>query len=122
MIRLHYEGYDYNIDFSHSCVDDKGLDIETGKKLPRTTSCSISQVEVVNNAENIHEEVGYGVAWCSPNDQFVKETGRKIALQRALDEMFGFSWERGNEERKNREVFWLAYHNRQNMYINPFDY
>lgn len=47
---------------------------------------------------------GYGWAECSFSDQFVKETGRKIALRRALIA--------GGFDREERRLFWAAYHGR----------
>ena len=44
--------------------------------------------------------IGSGLASCSPRDQFNKNTGRKIALSRALDEIF---------TRDERQLFWDAY-------------
>ena len=44
--------------------------------------------------------IGSGITLCSPQDQFNKNTGRKIALSRALDEIFA---------RDERQLFWDAY-------------
>ena len=43
-----------------------------------------------------------GAAYCSPFDTFVKETGRKLALARALD--------KGKINRDDRRLLWEAYH------------
>jgi len=45
--------------------------------------------------------VGSGVAYCSARDQFCKETGRKLALQRLLSEVF--------QDRNKRKLVWQAY-------------
>lgn len=45
---------------------------------------------------------GYGTAFCSKNDQFIKEMGRKVSLKRALS---GYT-------KEQRTIFWQTYHNR----------
>lgn len=50
-----------------------------------------------------------GYAWCSPRDQFTKETGRKIALARAIA---GFP-------RTSRTLIWKTYHARHRPAATP---
>lgn len=49
-------------------------------------------------------EVCSGTCYLSENDRFVKETGRKIALARALKYVFN---------KEERTQFWNAYFNRK---------
>lgn len=67
--------------------------------------------------------INYGISKCSPKDQFNRETGRKIALTRALQEgdtIFSRFQKHGNvkdfaaslEAKNNREIVWKAYFGR----------
>lgn len=49
-------------------------------------------------------------ALCSPQDQFCKETGRKLALQRLLSEVF--------QDRDKRKLVWQAYFARKQKPIS----
>ena len=84
-----YFEYDYNYVF----------DTFRGEIITRRTKVVIEVV--VENAENI--PVSWGAAFCSPDDLFVKETGRKIALNHAL----------GRFPRETRTIVWKAYFNRK---------
>jgi hypothetical protein len=58
----------YKITFKH-------YDGDAGEKI---TECNVL------NAENEEEIVSTGYAWCCPEDQFNRNTGRKIAMARAI--------------------------------------
>jgi hypothetical protein len=45
-------------------------------------------------------QLGYGEATCSPNDQFTRKIGRKLALARAVRDMF--------KNKQRRIDFWKA--------------
>lgn len=51
-----------------------------------------------------------GTVYCSPNDQFVKRTGRIIALKRAMNNM--------NLSKEERTVLWREYHQKVNTFKN----
>ena len=72
---------DYEVIFKHY-KDAKG---------PYCTLC-----EIVNPDKTLKSDA---VAMCSPEDQFVRNTGRKIALGRALKAF----------TREERVLFWEAY-------------
>ncbi len=64
-----------------------------GFETVRSTSCSIVS----------GDDVQWGYSWCHRNDQFSKETGRKLALTRALI----------NRDRSFRTAAWKAYFERK---------
>lgn len=63
------------------------------------TSCFLHN-KALSKEGVIYEHAGH--ALCSPEDQFVKEKGRKLALARALQEF----------PPQVRAEFWWGYHNR----------
>lgn len=65
----------------------------------RVTKCALAYYDVAGKVEF----EGYGTAVCNPKDQFVKATGRELALERALDQHIN---------PKYKELFWTAYKNR----------
>lgn len=69
----------------------------------RYTSCNIVWLEEGKPFAEC-TIVGVGHAQCHVKDKFVKETGRKISLARALEE--------GGFDKDEREVFWNYYHAR----------
>lgn len=82
----------YFVDFEHSDSADWEV---------RHTTCTISTV-----TESIDKsyELFMGWAWCDPNDNFNRNTGRKIALKRALE----------NFDRDVRKQLWEAYFEKRN--------
>ncbi len=63
-------------------VDDHGdlidwTNVRNKKPVPRVTICGIWDTE--------KNTMAYGAALCSPEDQFVKKTGRELAYIRALE-------------------------------------
>jgi hypothetical protein len=64
----------------------------------RACECSIWEGDVF---------YGLGFSWCHPNDNYNKETGRKLSLTNALKES-GFN-------RETRTMFWKAYFNRKGV-------
>jgi hypothetical protein len=58
--------------------------------------------EIVDTQASMPYIRGMGEAVCSPQDQFNKNTGRKIALLRALDDT-------GSTNKEVRKGFWDAY-------------
>jgi len=73
----------------------------TRNSAKRMTICSLQRKGIVDDdhSNNNWIELGHGVAHCSKQDQFVKATGRKIALTRMLEYF----------ERSDRKVIWQAY-------------
>lgn len=76
------------------------FDWEHGRDLfGRFTRCDVF---VLVNGKNPDNGYTYGVAYCNPNDQFVKDKGRKMSLARAIKEF----------PREVRVKIWEAYLNR----------
>jgi hypothetical protein len=69
------------------------------KVVHRRTSCSLFELKDDHSMISL----GYGWALCSRNDNFSKETGRKLALARVLKKMTP------RLGRKEREIVWLTY-------------
>ena len=53
---------------------------------------------------NTKTTIATGLAECHENDNFRKETGRKLALKRALESVF--------KDPEDRKVFWDTYRSR----------
>jgi hypothetical protein len=88
-MRFTFEGLDYRIGFRHE-IDRKS---ETA-----ITYCWVDNVD----RSVLKQVVGKGSAKCSKGDIFNKETGRKLALERALV----------GKVRAFRTAAWKAYFNR----------
>ena len=71
MLGFTFDGQAYEIQFRHgqSCPPNVPMEV-------RSTACTI----FIGHALHWYE----GRSWCHGNDQFSKETGRKLALERAL--------------------------------------
>ena len=79
----------YNIRFGHQNDSDK---------VERYTICGVWR----HTPESI--ETFWGLADCNPTDNFCYESGRKLAMSRALETV----------DREHRRAIWKAYHNRRN--------
>jgi hypothetical protein len=66
--------------FKHYGLEDN---IRWSKDKVSHTQCFIEFQDLKNPKKILEVRIGY--AWCSPKDNFNKETGRKLALKRALD-------------------------------------
>ena len=81
-----------------------------------TTTCIIERETTFGE----WQRVAQAVSVCHPSDNFCKETGRKIALLRALKDNGYFSTVKGmvysaeeiQERRNRRRAMWNAYHSR----------
>ena len=85
------------IDWSHAHFTPRSL--PGGIEVAGSTTCIITPEDEQEDAIGI-----LGVAWCSTQDIFEKETGRKVSLTRAL--------ERWGLARTERAQIWEAYHGR----------
>ncbi len=86
-----YAAQEYRISFKHGT-----LALPTAPNVTcRGTSCRIEQVH------GIYRRVGN--SYCHPNDNFCRETGRKLALKNVLD------WRCGERWRIFRTAAWKAY-------------
>ena len=82
---------------------------ESGGYIPRYYPSAITQVFIEEQRESGDEWVKVppaGEAFCSELDNFSKETGRKVALTRALKDLFP-------EDFEVREAFWKNYFDRK---------
>lgn len=69
---------------------------EEHSSAPESTTCVIKELF----EEGPQVEIARGVAIVSEKDQFVKNTGRKISLKRALERAFN---------KETRQIFWNKY-------------
>ena len=93
MIRAQIDGTEYTVHFRHQQLREP---VPWGERLIRgRTSASV---------ENQGEEVGFGMARCSAGDIFCRETGRKLAMARALKDL----------DKPVRTAIWQAYFQRTN--------
>ncbi len=119
MITATIEGNLYEIEFQH-----------TGKDAPkhvRHTLCTITvlalradcqrhaaqyeqKAGVARECTCTHIATAVGTARCNPVDGFKRETGRKIALDRALREV--------EPIKSFRRICWNAYHGRANSQVS----
>lgn len=92
-MRVNVNGQEYVMSFRH---------MNAGQGQLNLTLCFVDKKDEVQPAGF---RLVHGVARCVPEDQYVKEKGRKIALGRAL--LFLFP-----EDKATRTRFWEAYHGR----------
>lgn len=97
-MRVNLKHQAYQIDWEHARFDPRPLTLPSGKaKLVHgSTVCVVAPVDVGGAVT--------GTAWCSVEDVFKKERGRKESLTVALRRM-GIS-------REERAHVWSAYHGR----------
>jgi hypothetical protein len=69
----------------------------------KVTMCYLDITDIRNG--RTFEYAGY--ALCSSKDHYIKETGRKVALRRAL--------ELSGVDKPHRRAIWLKYHSRNEM-------
>lgn len=91
MFYFDIDGLTYRVRFEH-VKDQNGKYISTIAYL---------QSAKLDSPANDFFVIGMGIAYCSSKDQFCKETGRKLALQRLLSEVF--------QGRDKRKLVWQAY-------------
>jgi hypothetical protein len=89
--------YDYRINFKHR-IEIGGFDDDN----VNITFCTVEKVETGKQFKDNPCTIGQGSAFCDPRDQFNKETGRKIALTRAVQ----------NLDKNERKIIWTGYFNR----------
>ena len=88
------------------CKDSKKMDKYSSICSLRATQCGI--LVPYDGKEENHPKFdifGSGVSICSLKDNFTRETGRKVALQKALMNCAGFT-------KEIRRKFWESYRNR----------
>lgn len=86
-MKFSHDGKEYRIEFKYTVVDGR-----------RETTCLIN----TGATRESEETYSVGNAMCSEQDQFNRETGRELALKRALDDL----------PRPFRAAAWTAYRNR----------
>jgi hypothetical protein len=93
-MRLDINGAEYHIHFQYGRYDGR-----------RQTRAEIHVGECVDRAHNSEccgaKPKGVGFAWCAYQDEFVKATGRKIALARAMQNL--------GLPRETRQAIWFQY-------------
>ena len=96
-VKISRSGITYDINWEHG--------IEPGKKKPRrTTTCIIQEVY---DDRRQHEET----VVCSRQDNFTKETGRKLSLARTLAKIN--RWTSLKLSKPDRAEVWKAYFERK---------
>lgn len=68
-----------------------------------TAGNTLCEIRILDTTKGISTTLYKGRAICQIGDQYCKETGRKIALKRALENI---------NNRDMRRAFWQAYHSR----------
>lgn len=71
----------------------------------RSIACKIEEVETGKKFNEDGKTIGTGESICDTRDKFVKATGRKIALKRAMACI----------SKEDRTVIWKAYTNKANV-------
>ncbi len=118
MIRFEFGGSEYTINFlykqrgrvsstrrpSNKAIIDLP-EWDRKKKNDCLVVCSIHRGSI-NSRDDDKALMDAGLAFTHPNDRFVKETGRKIALTNAL------IW---RSDKTFRAAAWNAYHNRSQI-------
>lgn len=115
-MKFTFEGEEFKISFYYPPALNEELHLERGK----ITAAIISGMG--------HEQFCGGHAACAYEDQFRKETGRKVALKRALDKMLHLESGNGDcavkwvdhfpphwDRRAFRTAAWKAYLGRKAM-------
>lgn len=96
-----YDGKEYVISFEYSEGDIPNTELRG-----RVTRCW-----VVKAGDDRQYSVLKGTAWCHPNDQFAREIGRKLALERAL--VTALALRVKARAREFRTAAWKAYWGRK---------
>lgn len=91
---FHVHATDYEISFSFRHYRDVNFEVRPGHKVTDVTYCDM----LANGKEYS------GLAACAKGDAFKKETGRKVALTRALAE--------AKLPKDVRTIIWERYHGR----------
>jgi hypothetical protein len=86
------------------------------------TICSISRLFKANDGTEIASTESVGSAICAPSDNFCKDTGRKVALKKALYE-FPYDPEAADSVvfRKIRALFWQEYFRSRGKEVPQFN-
>lgn len=95
-MKIFHNGDLYRVVFKHTT--GPWFNLKTRKTEERKlTICDIQGQE----SEGFWCNVSRGFAWCSPQDPYCKETGRKLSLTEALQKAFAY--------RETRRKFWEEY-------------
>uniref|UniRef100_A0A6M3IK71 Uncharacterized protein n=1 Tax=viral metagenome TaxID=1070528 RepID=A0A6M3IK71_9ZZZZ len=98
MIRAEADGIEYGVKFGHLQLGPEQQiysPIPSGKQVRARTFVAVVRQDTMC-------DVGHGIANCSVGDAFCKETGRKLALTRALRDL----------PKPVRKAIWEAYFQR----------
>lgn len=109
-MRIDVDGRSFDVAFNHVQHAPKQLSPNVAVK--GRTECTVSQLYLDYNNRLIREKdntirstpLGHGVGYCSVQDVFSKEIGRKIALKNALAAL----------SRDTRKAIWRSYFQRTN--------
>jgi len=98
-MRLDWANQTYFINFQHDIYDEPRY--HHGVWVKGKTVCTIEQ-----GPKDEPIITGYGEAYCSEDDQFQKELGRRMSLTRALEMLWP-------DSREARRAAWKVYHERR---------
>ena len=99
-MQLSVNGKDYIVKFHHASMPFDTNE-QSYKTFPITNGSTIGSLCQIIEGEKIVEQ---GEARCSLKDQFCRAIGRKIALTRAIRQLYP-----GEKNKKSRADFWSAY-------------
>jgi hypothetical protein len=114
------DGIRYKVVFWHSPYVHGAVN-KSGFRQRRVTKCEIYRERGIGDEDKppiqrLEWEIWrVGVAVCCPSDQFCRETGRKLALGRALKggpRVRGRAYVHTGMTREMRREFWKGYHSR----------
>ena len=100
-IQLNEKEIEIRIQFQHSQFDHNTEKMDKIQPTNHTLLNGLTECHLVREDAVI---IGIGVSYCTINDVFCKETGRKIALTRAIAESF--------IPKTERKKIWEVYLNR----------
>lgn len=89
----------YRVSFRHNMETDFKIDGST-YFVPKSTECIIQLVTYAADQNSTYDTVSTGKSYCSNEDQFNYNKGRKLSLARALRYYLDASY---------RELFWNEY-------------
>lgn len=85
MLKLEIQGKKFALTFKHLQYKQLQTNLTpSGRPVKGLTSATIWMVGEDNRVDFNRPPVAYGAAFCSKDDKYVKEIGRRIALKKAL--------------------------------------
>lgn len=123
-MRFKIAGTTYSLIFHHSLPVDPNEELKMSYQLNSRdrfgeTEAILYEIMGTKNEEKV--EVCKGIAFCSPQDTYVKSVGRKVALEKMLASK-SLDW---MHDKGLRRLFWMIYFSKtsdlsEEMYVKHF--